>query len=816
MLLAGLLGALAHFGPAESVESVSRPGATSSLSEVPTVRPSGCKARPGLGTQYIPAISDPIFGDGIGHSDSCLHLCSNAGRSCPSLSARRNSTWTRVTKQNNLQYCRFCMRCTGRVRTLRWHDDASECGYCPCDFSHAALCSTTEKKAARCIVRTACTGDDTGLKSSRAASMREQCCKWRCPEVNCTHAIRPVAQPDVVQTESTSAEGSCHLARLPAEDDVVPLMQVLTDRSIYGRSSRQTSKSTKADLPAPIGTRAISPDGIARWASPIADVAGGGAWRRGAVSQNVTRGVTYPYMRFMPAAGVPTEADGVAAEGVMPTHSTSLLLVAFLLSMPAALGAWLLFVSGKPWYRDAVDGALSRVEHSLCFCFFSMFANHVIFASVIPELQTWTRNMAASQRYSGFLFGSWMAATLFGYVLLWYMNRKQEGWSTKMMRPLLICSSCLSLAGTVVVLMCTNRPASSFSISVFAAGRIFAGLGAGMSLASTRVFSMWITPAAEQPMCNSRYTFYVSVGVGLGPLAGSTLTCLVALLCGPLQYSTDPVCGMHISLCLVLFLGAYRFPSPSELDAEGADEIRGGAPPSVGCEDDAFEASARRPRWVICCCVFISLSRAVAISGLEVATASILENGYGWSTVHVGWIVGSSYLLCIPQRLLHERCKHFLSINYWIRFGVATSIVGSVLFFESVAALLASGSPGRVGVLILADVLLFPSMQLINGLIEGTANKHSLPHGSAFALTNVVLYLKFATNFVGFLSGPIMADHQIEQGGQDSYAGQQLILSILCGLIFEIGVVPFDHEPALPGGGGRTPQKHFSGEKGEN
>jgi len=789
MLLAGLLGTWAHFGPAESVENASRPGATTSLREVPILRPSGCKAHPGQSTQYTLAISEPIFGDGIGHPDSCPHLCSNAGangKSCLSLSARRNNTCNRVTRQDNLPYCRIQMWCTGRVRTLRWHDDADECGYCPGDWLRALLCNTTQEKATPRIVRIRCTGDAMGFKPPQAASMQERCCKLRCPEVKSMRAICPVAQSDVVHEESASTQGSCHLARLPDEDDILPLMQVSADRSVYGRSSRQTSKNTGADPPASSRTRTRS---------------------------FATRGGAYPIMH---AARVPRETDGVATEGVMPTHSAWLLLVALLLSMPSALGAYLLFVCGKPWYKEAVDGALSHVEHSLCFCFFSVFANHVIFASVIPELQTWTRNMAASQRYSGFLFGSWMAATLFGYVLLWYMNSKQNGWSTKMMRPLLICSSCLSLVGTVVVLMCANRPASDLSICLFAAGRIFAGLGAGMSLASTRVFSMWITPAAEQPMCNSRYTFYVSVGVGLGPLAGSTLTCLVALLCGPLQYSTDPVCGMHISLCLVLFLGAYRFPSPSELDAEGADEIRGGAPPSVGCEDDAFEASARRPRWVICCCVFISLSRAVAISGLEVATASILENGYGWSTVHVGWIVGSSYLLCIPQRLLHERCKHFLSINYWIRFGVATSIVGSVLFFESVAALLASGSPGRVGVLILADVLLFPSMQLINGLIEGTANKHSLPHGSAFALTNVVLYLKFATNFVGFLSGPIMADHQIEQGGQDSYAGQQLILSILCGLIFEIGVVPFDHEPALPGGGGRTPQKHFSGEKGEN
>mmetsp|Transcript_88267 Transcript_88267/g.189482 ORF Transcript_88267/g.189482 Transcript_88267/m.189482 type:complete len:599 (+) Transcript_88267:82-1878(+) len=525
----------------------------------------------------------------------------------------------------------------------------------------------------------------------------------------------------------------------------------------------------------------------------------------GEIQQARARSVEYVEKATFARAGwdrAPEEAGAMSKElllggerwnlkDIMPSPWCGPLVLSLLCSIPPILFGYLCFVRGKPWYFDGIQGTLSPTEHALCFCFFNVFANHIVFSSIIPDLQAWAKSVSVSQRFSGFVFGAWMAATLFGYLLLWHKNRKQEDWSVVTMRPLLMWSSFLSAMGSVLFMVCAGRrpSASVIHISLFTCGRILAGIGAGISLAATRVFAMRVTPVADQPMCNARYTFYLTSGVGFGPIAGSAVKGVVSSVYG-YSSSVYAMGGLHIALCLILMIGSVCFPRTTDVVVMASPRR-----PREVVSGEGEVASAHR--MVICSCIFITFSRAMAVGGLEVATANILENKYGWSNVHIGWMIGASYLVCIPQRLCHESYKHLLSTTIWIRSGLVLSCVGSALFFETLAKRLFPYDSGRVGLLILADVLLFPSMQLVSGLIEGTANKHSLPHGNTFALTNVVLYSKFATNFMGFLIGPMCADWQLQRGGQNWYAFQQLVLTALCGVVFEAGVVPYARQAAL-------------------
>merc|ERR1712187_1089466 len=99
--------------------------------------------------------------------------------------------------------------------------------------------------------------------------------------------------------------------------------------------------------------------------------------------------------------------------------------------------------------------------------------------------------------------------------------------------------------------------------------------------------------------------------------------------------------------------------------------------------------------------------------------------------------------------MLFERWQHAIHKVWWIRLTMAISLLGSILILKPSAQLLWPGRVGRIGVLLAADVLLFPSFMLASGLTEGLGASLSLPPGNAFDLSSVMLWNLLGVDCVG-------------------------------------------------------------------
>merc|ERR1719313_3051554 len=93
-------------------------------------------------------------------------------------------------------------------------------------------------------------------------------------------------------------------------------------------------------------------------------------------------------------------------------------------------------------------------------------------------------------------------------------------------------------------------------------------------------------------------------------------------------------------------------------------------------------------------------------------------------------------------------------------------------------------------------------MLYVGGMVEGTANSHSLPQGTYFTITHIVLYCKVSSNVVGYGLGPTMARWFLDHGSQDIYALQQAFLTAVTILALELAfykeaeIAPVEDSPA--------------------
>merc|ERR1712130_41147 len=150
----------------------------------------------------------------------------------------------------------------------------------------------------------------------------------------------------------------------------------------------------------------------------------------------------------------------------------------------------------------------------------------------------------------------------------------------------------------------------------------------------------------------------------------------------------------------------------------------------------------------------------------------ILEEDYSWSQSLIGVVVGVCFLVVLPFRLLFSCVETKISLPNRIRLLQMFCIVGSILLYP--------GSIPRhpVASLVLADSILFPAFMLVSGLAQGLIMTFAMPNGYLLSENNMIPLTGILVA-VGRFLGPPMARWAIDNGGQDHYAMQQIILTIL-------------------------------------
>lgn len=494
----------------------------------------------------------------------------------------------------------------------------------------------------------------------------------------------------------------------------------------------------------------------------------------------------------LPRDAQQARAEYVKRSGLAGVQKMVVLALALLIPGLSSSAALHCFLWGCPGTQQR--SVPTPTHRALGSCFFLVFIDHALVSALIPDNLSLATSIHASNSFSGVLFAAYVCSTALGYVLVWLLNVVWPYFSIVQIRPLLtggviaIGVGVNLFAGTLVFLD-SAWVSDDVAAVLLTFGRSLAGIGTGVQLFTTRIFAMRVASQAEQPACNALYTFYLMLGIGVGPVAGAFCREVLALVGTSAEVRLVSVLGMNLSVCAAMISACWGFPHCEEVDIipESQQVLTSSSGPAQGQIQSQQQLDKRK--LVICCIIFVVGVRGTSVAGLEVATSMILERDFGWSSNQIGWVFSLSYLACIPQRKLYEKLKCTMSTAYWIRLLMATSVVGSVLLVESLADGLLPGPEGRAFLLVVADCLLIPSLIFVDALLEGIAFSLSVPSSSDCSLNQLVLYTRLVVNCLGSLAGPSFSRGILKVSGQDGYALQQLMLTLSIFFVVEIGIL---------------------------
>jgi hypothetical protein len=268
-----------------------------------------------------------------------------------------------------------------------------------------------------------------------------------------------------------------------------------------------------------------------------------------------------------------------------------------------------------------------------------------------------------------------------------------------------------------------------------------------------------------------RFFFTNTLGIGLGPMIAAIMRVLE--FCPPQKDVRFMVTGLSQLVLALASTAAVALYYPRLDDVD--DYV----------ETESFEVkvvarsstTSMLQKVVVIGCMVNTFIRAFVTSGVEGATSLLLETEYGWHPSKIGIAIGATFLCCFPAKLMIDFFKQHLTVFRWIQLLCSISIFGSVFLFRRSWFFLIS-----------ADVLLFPSLYLSDGMVRGLMQQYALPPGSILDQNHTTLWAMLL-NSLGRYLGPWMARALLERGDQNAYAMLQVSLTAAFWVVFEVMVV---------------------------
>lgn len=424
-------------------------------------------------------------------------------------------------------------------------------------------------------------------------------------------------------------------------------------------------------------------------------------------------------------------------------------------------------------------------------CYF-MAVDNIVFTVVIPSSFDLLRDLGGTAVASGMMVGVFKLGHAIGATLYFVLaKRHAEIWRNRSRSIMMTCAMVNTAAMALYVLVgavagrgSVHVDARRRMIYVLMLSRVLSGCAAGVRSMLQRAHVARLTPLGEKPLQQGRLIFSSVVGTGFGPLLASAADILGAYF--------GSSAGRYDSVVMVSFMLVVSQPIAAlclEPLVAAQDELSLDELPSGPVLDD--EESKRR-RSVMFFCLSFSLCRCVITSGLEVASAMILEVQMGWPREYLG-VIGVSFLAIIPVR--HLCTKLGWSAESVIRSLLGVALCGIIFLFP--LPWLAAGShtshPALLsgGVLLLGDTLVSGGFFLSDGLAQGILMQHLLPRSVSFLNVNTVnLASVILMDGFGRSIGPPLARLQVSHGGQSRYAFQQLIIALGAFALAVVGFMP--------------------------
>lgn len=424
-------------------------------------------------------------------------------------------------------------------------------------------------------------------------------------------------------------------------------------------------------------------------------------------------------------------------------------------------------------------------------CYF-MAVDNIVFTVVIPSSFDLLQDLGGTAVASGAMVGVFKLGHAIGATLYFVLaKRHAEIWRNRSRSIMMTCAMVNTTAMALYVLVgavAGRGPAHADArvrmIYVLMFSRVLSGCAAGVRSMLQRAHVARLTPLREKPLQQGRLIFSSVVGTGFGPLLASAADILGDYF-GSSAGQYDSIVMVSLVLIVSQPIAALCLePLVAAQDELSLDEL----PSGPVLDDD----ESKRRRSVMFFCLSFSLCRCVITSGLEVASAMILEVQMGWPREYLG-VIGVSFLAIIPGR--HLCTKLGWSAESVIRSLLGVALCGIVFLFPLPWVAAGSHTPHTAllsgGVLLLGDTLVSCGFFLSDGLAQGILMQHLLPRSVSFLNVNTVnLASVILMDGFGRSIGPPLARLQLSHGGQSAYALQQLIIALGASALAVVGFMP--------------------------
>lgn len=477
-------------------------------------------------------------------------------------------------------------------------------------------------------------------------------------------------------------------------------------------------------------------------------------------------------------------ATGVWAcdEPFGPRHLVRLMIPAALVA--AAAVAYLWFELRKAKAAQSQQDVTNEIAF-VVGCFFAL-VDSIIFSMVIPDSYDLTvallpLKLEGSALFSGVIVGAFKVGTAVGAIPTYFLLRRFPDFWRHYYRQSLVACAAMSLVGTALyatVAFAANLPgedttgAKRHLVEVLVFGRLVGGLGAGVRLMLVRTVLTRLSLSEERPALLCRLVFSLTLGVVVGPFANSGVKILYSCnVLSPRCFEAAGLAGVALTLCQLGATMALRPLSASrDVLAEEEQAVRAG---------NLSAAELARRRSVVLHCLLFTLCRSVWFTGLEAATAMILEVHLGWPSKFVGLGIGAAFLVVVPIRTWYQVDRERFTTVGWIKRGLCVALVGSLVLFPHLRWMQASTgtvqhTQAASVVLLAGNALLFSSF-LSDGLSQGILSQHLLPREiSVLNLDTMNLAIMVAKIGIGRPLGPHFTRFLVGIGGQNFFALSQV------------------------------------------
>lgn len=278
----------------------------------------------------------------------------------------------------------------------------------------------------------------------------------------------------------------------------------------------------------------------------------------------------------------------------------------------------------------------------------------------------------------------------------------------------------------------------------------------------------------------TRRKFCQAIGTSCGPLLSAAAGVVIV------HPDQGYVAGILVMAPLfVVYIWALCVFYPADLSAlvpERQPESRNEELAGGGLSDAALN-------WYLVTSMFVSILLTVTVSFVENVTVAILSMEFNYTYIQGGIFVSFSFFAYPFVDYAFDKLRKDYPEERLFRFGMVIAAMAAVLVSGSLCSWSGSRSSCLYFIL-LSDMVMFPLLQLGQGILNGWALRYAKNDGILSA-TNISIMRVVLSGSIARGCAPWLGRNIIEKMGRNAYAIAQILIISVALLLVEVSVIPF-------------------------